>query len=58
MDVQGLIALLVCFPIGLLIIMMAGLADLPLEDECPKACPPPPVRPMGARIWNVRRFLD
>ena len=55
---QGLIALLVCFPVGLLIIMLAGLADLPLEDECPKACPPPQVRPMGARIWNVRRFLD
>ena len=55
---QGLIALLVCFPIGLLIIMLAGLADLPLEDDCPKACPPPPARPMGVRIWNVRRFLD
>ena len=45
-------------PVGLLIIMLAGLADLPLEDECPKACPPRPVLPMGMRIWNVLRFQD
>ena len=28
MDVQGLIALFLCFPVGLALIMLAGLADL------------------------------
>ena len=51
MDVQGLIALFLCFPVGLALIMLAGLADLPLEDECPKVCPAPQQRPLdGARV--------
>ena len=58
MDVQGLIALFLCFPVGLALIMLAGLADLPLEDECPKVCPAPQQRPLMARVWNVKRFLD